>query len=272
MSLSSGEDQALRAMLSLLENMRPFEVLTTTDSKGWVVDPGSPLGIDDARIDPYHLSHLAWQALGVGVDHLQCLRSSLIGDQQGGSSSPMNVTLHIYAPATLLRAAFENACRAVWLLAPTKRLTRLQRRLSLQMESNKHSDRLHKLFGATPPRAPEVRKKQIIQLAVDAGTAPSDVNKVLKFVGFQNVVKEAGEHLGIGQNHADAIWSMCSAIAHGDVHNLSFLDHEIVATEDKVALAKLSSNVQLLLRAADLSSQMLRHGFSLYEKSAAKPS
>ncbi|MDX3209114.1 hypothetical protein [Streptomyces scabiei] len=270
MSLTSQEDQALKAMLSLLESMKSFEVMTTTDSKAWEVSPGSSLAIDDAKINPYHLSHLAWQALGVGVDHLQCLRSTLIGDQHDVSNhTSVTVVLHIYAQATLLRAAFENACRAVWLLAPTNRLVRLQRRLSLQNDSNRHSDRMHQLVGATPPRTSEARKKEITDLAVAAGTAPSDAKKALTFVGFQKVVQDAGPRLGVEADQAEAIWSMCSALAHGDVHNLSFLDRQVVGTQGNVNLAKLTSNTDVLLRATELSVRMLRHGFALYEKAAA---
>lgn len=54
-------------MLQRLESMKPFEALTTSNSKAWEVAPDSSLARDDAKINPYHLSHLAWQALGVGV-------------------------------------------------------------------------------------------------------------------------------------------------------------------------------------------------------------
>lgn len=130
---------------------------------------------------------------------------------------------------------------------------------------------MHLLFGVTPPRTPEVRKQEITRLAIAAGTAPSDVKKVLKFVGFKNVVRDAGDTLGSGADQAEAIWSACSALAHGDIHNLMFLDREIVGTQGNVHLAKLTSNTNVLLRATDLSVSMLRHGFALFEKAAAKP-
>jgi hypothetical protein len=94
---------------------------------------------------------------------------------------------------------------------------------------------------------------------------------VLRFDGFKKVARDAGERLGAGADQAEAIWSICSALAHGDIHNLSFLDRKVVATQGNTILTKLTSNTEVLLRATELSVKMLRHGFSLYEKSAAKP-
>ncbi|MEU3287038.1 hypothetical protein [Streptomyces longwoodensis] len=271
MSFSPKEDPIVRSMLVLLESMKRYEAVVTADSKAWEVAAGSSLATDDAKTHPYCLSHLAWQALGVGVDHLQCLRSTLVGDQhQAIDHRSVSVVLHTYAQATLLRAALENACRAVWLLASSNRLLRIQRRLSLQADSNLHSDRMHQLLGLTPPRTPEVRHREITDLAVAAGTPPSEVKKALKFVGFKNVVKEAGKSLGDGAEHVEAMWSTCSALAHGDVHNLSFLDRQIVATKGDVALTRLSGDAGVLWRATDLSVRMLHHGFELYAKRAAK--
>ncbi|MBC3985752.1 hypothetical protein H8N01_25050 [Streptomyces sp. AC536] len=128
---------------------------------------------------------------------------------------------------------------------------------------------MHQLVGATPPRTPEVRKKELTDLAVAAGTEPRDAKKALTFVGFQKAIQDAGPHLGIEGNQAEAIWSMCSALAHGDAHNLSFLDHQVVVAQGNVSLTKLTGNISVLLRAAELSVRMLRHGFALYEKARA---
>ncbi|MXM66105.1 hypothetical protein GR925_22300 [Streptomyces sp. HUCO-GS316] len=156
------------------------------------VQQGSDLADDDAKTNPYQVSHVAWQALTVASDHLNALRRSLVGDQRGDH---ITVTLHPYAQATLLRGAFENGARAVWLLAPGKRLTRITRRLALQADNNKHSDRMHELLGTTPPRPTAERAKQIRDLAVGAGIPPSDVKKELAF-GYTKMVQTAGRALG----------------------------------------------------------------------------
>ncbi|WP_406175270.1 hypothetical protein [Streptomyces sp. NBC_00996] len=216
MTINTDEQQYRRAILTQLENIKPHEALTSTPSSAWDVQSGSPLAGDDAKTNPYQVSHLAWQALTVACDHVNCLRRSLIGDQQGDH---ITVTMHIYAQATLLRGAFENSARAVWLLAPRKRLTRITRRLALQRDSNKHSDRMHQLLGTTPSRTTTEREKQIRDLAVSAGICPSDVKKELTF-GYKTMVQTAGDHLvGMGADQAEAVWSACSALAHGDVHS-----------------------------------------------------
>ena len=68
---------------------------------------------DDDRLNPYHISHASWSSLSHAVDHLHCLRAVL----RDAAIVPM------YAPYTLVRAAFENACAAVWLLQPPSELS-----------------------------------------------------------------------------------------------------------------------------------------------------
>ncbi|MFH9751371.1 hypothetical protein [Streptomyces griseus] len=80
--------------------------------------PGSALAGDDAKTDPYQISHSACTALSVAVDHLHCFRSTFAGDPQGNSVS---ITLHTHGQYSLLRGAFENSARAVWMLGPTLR-------------------------------------------------------------------------------------------------------------------------------------------------------
>ncbi|REE62141.1 hypothetical protein BX257_4754 [Streptomyces sp. 3212.3] len=252
----------------MLEKTKPYEGLTSEPSAAWDVQPGSPLARDDAKTNPYQVSHLAWQALTVASDHLHCLRRSLVGDQQGNE---ITVTMHTYAQSTLLRGAFENSARAVWLLAPGKRLTRIQRRLALQMDNNKHSDRMHNLLGQTPNRTTAERAKQITDLAVAAGIAPSDVKKELVFV-YKKMVQTAGEHVpGIGTDQAEAVWSMCSALAHGDVHSIGYLEREIVGQVGNVAVARLSADSKLMVWITAHTVSMVEHGFQLYKQRATAP-
>ncbi|NUV60884.1 hypothetical protein [Streptomyces sp. CAI-85] len=143
MAAGIDEQEVLRALLTRMEKAKAFQELTSTPESAWTVEPGSPLAGDDAKTAPYQVSQLAWQALLVSSDHLHCLRRSLVGDSP---SKHITFAMHIYAQATLIRGAYENAARAVWLLAPTARRTRVQRRLSLHMDDNKHANRMHELM------------------------------------------------------------------------------------------------------------------------------
>ncbi|MFJ5260939.1 hypothetical protein ACIQAC_10810 [Streptomyces sp. NPDC088387] len=268
MTTSTDEQQYLQAILTQLEKTKPYEALTSTHSSAWDVQVGSALAGDDAKTNPYQVSHLAWQALTVASDHLNALRRSLIGDQQGDH---ITVTMHPYAQATLLRGAFENSARSVWLLAPGKRLTRIKRRLALQADNDKHSDRMHELLGTTPPRPTAERAKQIRDLAVGAGIPQSDVKKELAF-GYTKMVQTAGEHLaGMGKAQAEAVWSACSALAHGDVHSMGFLEKEIVGQVGNVALTRLSTDSKIMVWVTTRTVQMVEYGFQLYKERVTPP-
>ncbi|MGW0992380.1 hypothetical protein [Streptomyces sp. NPDC002520] len=119
MTKTTEEDQYLRRILALLDSARPYESLTQSDSKQWHVQPGSALAWDDAKTDPYQLSHNVWNARSVAVDHLHCFRSTFAGDPQDNSVS---ITLHTHGQYSLLRGAFEISARAVWMLGPRQRL------------------------------------------------------------------------------------------------------------------------------------------------------
>ncbi|MFJ6690973.1 hypothetical protein [Streptomyces sp. NPDC091294] len=145
--------------------------------------------------------------------------------------------MHPYAQATLVRAAFENAARAVWLLAPGKRLTRIQRRLALQADNNTHSDRMHDLLGATPIRTATERTRQIRDLAVRAGIPVSDVKKELTF-GYKKMVRTAGER-------------------------------DVLGRVGNVALARLSTDSKILLWITTITVPMIEYGFRLYKERAS---
>ena len=86
--------------------------------------PGTQPAGDDAKTDPYQVSHNAWSTLSVAVDHMHCYRASLMGEQQG---TELPLTLHTHAQYSLLRGAFESSARVVWMLAPANRLVRIHR-------------------------------------------------------------------------------------------------------------------------------------------------
>ncbi|WP_327256556.1 hypothetical protein [Streptomyces sp. NBC_01244] len=170
-----------------------------------------------------------------------------------------------------MRGAFENSARAVWLLAPGKRLTRIQRRLAVQADNNTYSDRMHQLLGTPPTRTTVDRAKEITDLAVAAGIPQSDVKRELSF-GYKKMVRTAGEHLpGVGADEAEAVWSACSALAHGDVHSMGFLEREIVAQVGNVALTKLSTDSKIMVWVTTRAVQMAAYGFQLYKERTTAP-
>jgi hypothetical protein len=266
-TITTEEDHYLRRILTLLDSARPYEHLTKSHSKQWEVQPGSALAGDDAKTDPYQVSHNAWMALTVAVDHLHCFRATFANEPQNNSVS---ITLHTHGQYSLLRGAFENSARAVWLLAPAQRLLRVQRRLSMQAGEIKHSDHLTALLQQQPKRPPDVRLQQLTDLVVKAGTDRADAKKALRSTPYSEIVREAGALLPMGADEAEVVWSSCSSLAHGDTYGtLSVLDHTIVDTQGRVNLAQITGSPKTLFWAADRTVAMLQRGFELFRKRAA---
>ncbi|MFJ8249953.1 hypothetical protein [Streptomyces sp. NPDC094466] len=266
MATTSAEDQYLRRTLALLDSARPYESLTQSDSKQWQVQPGSVLAGDDAKTDPYQVSHSAWNALGVAVDHLHCFRSTFAGDPQDNSVA---ITLHTHGQYSLLRGAFENSARAVWMLGPAQRLERIQRRLCIQAGEHKNADRMTALLKQEPKRPLDMRMQQLTELVVNAGTAPDDAKKALKPAPYSEIVREAGALMPMGAGEAEVVWSSCSSLAHGDFYGtLSILERNIVDTQGRVHLTQITSSPKVLFWATDRTVAMMQRGFELFKARA----
>ncbi|MEU4492947.1 hypothetical protein AB0F96_05685 [Streptomyces sp. NPDC023998] len=66
------------------------------------------------------------------------------------------------------------------------------------------------------------------------------------------------------------VWSSCSSLAHGDVFGtISILERDIVGTEGRVALARITSSPTVLYWATDRTVAMLQCGFELFKKRAS---
>ncbi|MGW7069395.1 hypothetical protein ACWGII_14435 [Streptomyces sp. NPDC054855] len=262
------EDQLLRKILVLLDGARQYETLTQSDSRAWVVAPGSALAGDDFKTDPYQVSHTAWLALTVAVDHLHCFRRTLVGDAAKGTHTP--ITMHTHGQFSLLRGAFENSARAVWMLGPPTRLTRVQRRLSLQASDHRHSNHMLDLLQSQQPRSTDVRMQRLTDLIIAAGTAPADAKKALGNPSPTAIVREAGSLAAMGTDQAEVIWSSCSALAHGDTYGtLGFLDGTVVEKQGKLSLMQISSSPLFLRQATDRTVAMMQRGFALFKERAA---
>ncbi|MFD0367638.1 hypothetical protein [Streptomyces sp. NPDC127114] len=267
--MTDKEGQYIRQLLSLLDGTRRLDAHTQENRGQWEVQPRSSLAGDDAKSHPHQVSHSAWHALTVAVDHLQCLRSSLITNRGPRSASAL---IHTHAQASLARGVFENAARAVWLLEPASRLERITRRLGLQAKEVESGHRVRELVGAPIVKTKEERLQSLEDLLVAAGAAPADARKALRGSNrpsYKRIVRAAGLELGMGEDEAEVIWSACSSLAHGDVTGtLAFLDHQVVASDGSVALAQVTGSISLLYYATHFGVKMVDRGFRLYEERA----
>ncbi|MGW6914708.1 hypothetical protein ACWGB8_12965 [Kitasatospora sp. NPDC054939] len=159
------DDRFLHALLARFQRVDVLAEHTMTNSSHWRVAPGSPLAGDDAKTDPHQLSHSAHHALVVAADHLQALAALVRGTEKDGVRE---MQLHSYAPFTLLRAALENAARAVWLLGPAARSERVRRCLTMHLADLASMEKKAKLVQAPLDVYPE-RNERILNLLRGVG-------------------------------------------------------------------------------------------------------
>ncbi|MFE4574612.1 hypothetical protein [Streptomyces chartreusis] len=265
--MTDEEDQYLRQLLTVLDNARRFDAYTHENKGQWQVQPRSSLAGDDAKSHPHQVSHSAWHALTVAVDHLQCLRSSVLAEQ---SATHASTVIHTHAQASLVRGVFENSARAVWLLGPANRLERLTRRLSLEANEVRHANRVRELAKSPSGKTVEDRLQVLEDLLIAAGATSQAAQKAVKArPSYESIVQEAGRELGMGKDLAELVWRACSSLAHGDsTGTLAFLDREILESDGTVALAQITGSISLLFHVTHFAVRMVDRGLRLYEQRA----
>jgi hypothetical protein len=241
------------------------------------VDCRSPLSTDDQRTHPYRLSHRTWMAITVAVDFLHCLRRSLIQENKEGQ---VRVLLHSYAQMAMLRGAVENACCAVWLLGPPTRFERVSNRLRLEWKELQPAYRLRELARSQPTRTIEQRQQQLIDLLIAANllytarpgedlraaavrTARNELNSNGAYV---HMIRCAGELTpSLSADVAEAIWRMCSALAHGDsTATIGLLDTEVIEqVQPDIKLVRTSPSIRALLHATAIALVLTTRAFEL---------
>ncbi|MFF4985687.1 hypothetical protein ACFY19_00785 [Streptosporangium saharense] len=262
--VDTDEQRDLRQLISWLERIEPWQKLTGQDSRAWQADPRSSLAGDDAKTDPFQMSHSVWHALTVSVDHLGCLRSSLLGDLQG---ERREVRIHTHAQSSLLRGAIENAARAVWLLGPKDRPTRVSRRLALQAKETKDFFRMRALTQQPTVQTQQERLQRLTDLLITAGLSERQAKATVKTPPrYTEIVRGAGELTTLGADLAQLVWSGCSALAHGDAYGtLAMLDKEIMVRSQDVSLVRITGSISGLYWCTVAAVLLVQQGFELLQ-------
>ena len=137
MTHSDTEQQHLRQLKQLFPIVDKLLARTDGRERALRPAPGTDLAEDDRLSAPYHVSHAVARAQMVSVDHLHALRRMT---EDCSVCVPNGMTFQVTAHWALLRAALENACRAIWLLGPESRSERVLRALRLQADNIEKSD------------------------------------------------------------------------------------------------------------------------------------
>lgn len=223
-------------------------------------DPRSPMWGDDRKLDPYHLSHAAWHFLSNAGDHLACLRA-VLGDAK---------VIHMYAPFTLVRAALENACGAVWLLQPPRRIDRIERRLRLALDDIKNSEQVKVLTRQTGPRPKQDRLDQVRDIALRAGV---DEGALKGKVGYSEIVRAVDE-TGAAEGLLEVSWKLCSGYAHGDLWTTLSASRRTEmprAAEEGVGTFRIEANLALLKAVTSTAAAVTSLGWRLHDQRCRAP-
>ncbi|QSB14192.1 hypothetical protein JQS43_22165 [Natronosporangium hydrolyticum] len=267
-------------LLSLLDSsLSEWEGAVSDPKAGlWMVQEGSQLADDDRRIGSrYALSAQAALGISAGIDTMGCLRSSLNVTWEGQSKA--RVAVHRYGQPTLVRAALENAATAVWLLGPKDSTDRIVNRLRLAWKEIHPTYGLYDRLGVTLPKTEEEMRQQVVQALFAAGWCkPDDCKKtdwnaatvLLGSFGYEKVVEEAGEIVGMGKDVAAATWSACSGLAHGQESstNSALARQKVADLYPGIGLGYYSLDIGLMLGWARVAKTMLDKAITLYRVSA----
>jgi hypothetical protein len=250
------ERQLFAEMFRHLDKIDPWLKRMDPESPRERPQERSALSRDDKETHPHRMSHAAWHAVSHAVDHLNCLRV-LLKDAR---------MMHMFAPYSLARAALENACAAVWLLAPddrTERILRCLRFTALDIRGGEAARRL--LTEEAGPRSEQERLDELRAMAQRRGIDPK---AAVQRLGYAEIVKAAGETSPAGSVPFQLAWRMCSAIAHGDLWatlNVASRE-ELPGTSPGLVGLRITANVETLLFAVRLSVDMTDAGWRLYDE------
>jgi hypothetical protein len=231
------------------------------------VEPHSPLAGDDQKLPTLQVSHAAWNGIVHSVDHLHSLR--LLLDRTG--------VLTLYAPFTLVRSAMDNAATAVWLLAPSKRSERLRRRLKLARREVREAGEAYRLFEELGEadtlkgrRTPQERLDQIRTLA-DQLKLP--VDDILGNLGYEKIIRAAGEAIDLGGDLSALEWRLCSGFTHGQYWaSFSLLDRQVFATQAPGVLnVRLTNDIEKVMLLLQFPFILTLRALQLYEQRRRSP-
>ena len=246
--------------LRVLQQVEAWTARTSADSPRLRPSLGSELAEDDNQAQPYHVSHAVWHLLSNATDHLGCLHA-LLGDAK---------VIHMYAPFTLVRAALENACGAVWLLQPAERKDRLARRFRLAIDDVRNGEQARHLTGLLGPRSREERISEIRAIASRAGLGQAALKGG---AAYSEIIKSVDASVPPGKV-VEASWRLCSGFAHGDWWTTLSASQRTPlpgTAREGIGTFRIEANLSLLMMVTMLAVRTTRRGWQLHDQRCQPP-
>jgi hypothetical protein len=177
--------------------------------------------------------------------------------------TPNGMTFQITAHWTLLRAALENASRAIWLLGPESRSERVLRALRLQAANVTNSDTACRNVPVGPTKPKAQRIARVKHIAARAGLPQG---KAVEAIRYSTIVRYSGDFLAHEPDHVEFLWRACSGAAHGDTWAiLSLQDRKSIHSENGVSTEQLRVSIRGLSVVAAEVTALVEMSFGLFE-------
>lgn len=258
--VDANDARYLAKTLRILEETSAWAARISAPENGAQPAPKSSLCGDDDRVRPFRVSHGAWHKLVTAVDHLESLRV-LLGTAR---------LVPMFASFTLLRAALENSCAAVWLLEPAGRDDRLTRHLRMVIADIGHGEEAKALTGSLGPRPEVERTAQVMAIAAKAGLDEAEVRRSAPYSQIVRDVDEAGP----ANKAVKVCWRLCSAYAHGDpwaTWGASQRTETRDSRQPGIVSCKVEANLSVVAGATELAVGTCRWGWRLYDGHCRSP-
>ncbi len=244
------------------------------------VEPGSSLAADNRLTDPFHISQLAYNYLGVGTDCLSVLlRASVTYTDDG---SPTLIT-NPHGLFPNLRTGLDVACTAAWLLGTPDRKARVRARLILHMQE------MHDETSANEALVEAmlaVGKTPVSTAVADDGKKWADgwaaqraeelnLTRMRKNCWPTNgkIVQTGAALAGLSGPHYTVLWRSLSGATHGAWWATSLLSREVVRDEphEPTVEARLSLSVPVFTALLWNVTEILEYGWVTFDRRRRAP-
>lgn len=205
---SNDQDQLwARMALDLLDKHRGLSVRVNKPTN---VESGSAMFGDDKVTHPLPTSFYVKYLLTAGADNLMAVRSMLVAHE---SKADVQLTLHSFAPYTLVRTAIECAAVATWIMAPASRPERVFRTLVVELDDAWKS---YQAFQSMNLDGEATYGQRAETLQFIAAKYPSiSWVKVKKGYKITDVLGEVGALPILQSTDPLSKWQLASGMAHG---------------------------------------------------------
>lgn len=244
------------------------------------VEPGSSLSADNRLTDPFPISQLAYNYLGVGTDCLSVLlRAALVSAHDGSLTLITNP--HGLFPN--LRTGLDAACTAVWLLCTPDRMSRVRARLILHMQEMRDETSANGVMveamlavGKTPLSSPvaDEGKEWANRWAAQRAEELEVPRMHSKFWPSNGSIVQAGAELaGVSALHYTLLWRALSGATHGAWWATSLLSREVIRDDphQQTVEARLSLSTPVFVALLWNVTEVLDYGWLTFDRRRRAP-